>query len=105
MTGPIDYGKLVQALGLLDPVAMKNNPLSKNVNPMVGTEGARVPSGGGGRTITTDTGKRIRLTEEPKWNDFHQKWYAYGNQMIKTRGTWSGTTGLHHFKSFTPDDE
>lgn len=47
---PIDYGVLAKLLmGQVEPVAMKNNPLSKSVNPMVGTEGARVPSGGGGR--------------------------------------------------------
>jgi hypothetical protein len=52
MPGPIDYAAMARGLlGYLpQPVAMKNNPLSKSVNPMVGTEGARRSGseGGGG---------------------------------------------------------
>jgi hypothetical protein len=107
MAGLFDYNAAMGLLSsLVKPVA--DDPFSRRdaVNPLMGLEGAGGPrqGGGGGRTIVTDKGEKIRLTEEPRWNDFHKRYYAYGNRMVKSRGTFSGVTGLHNFKGFSFDD-
>jgi hypothetical protein len=121
-----DYNALMQMLLGASPVAnVAFDPYKKGINPMQATEGAMPYRGGAnprttvtpevkseapalkaGSSIKTDKGERIRLSgEPPHWNDYHQKWYAWGNRWIKSKGAWSGTGGLHNFSKFEADGE
>jgi hypothetical protein len=55
--------------------------------------------------ITTDRGQLLKIIEEPRWNDYHKRWYAAGYRFIKSRATFSGNCLLHNFKSFRKTEE
>lgn len=51
--------------------------------------------------VVTEKGVLLALTEEPRWNEFHNCYYAGGFRFIKTKGKFSTNCGLHNFKTYT----
>jgi hypothetical protein len=50
--------------------------------------------------VLTETGQKLKLREEPRWSDYHKRFYAYGFRWIKTKQAFSTVSVLHNFKSF-----
>lgn len=47
--------------------------------------------------IITNKNEKIQIDDNPVWNEFHQRFYAWGYRWIKSRKKFSSVKGLHNF--------
>lgn len=45
-------------------------------------------------------GTYLKVTEEPRWNEFHKRFYAGGYRWIKSKKRFSSSELLHNFEHF-----